>query len=69
MRLLGALQRLLRDIEADQVDVIVVYKSNRLSRPLMDFAKLAEVMDAHGVTFVSITQSFNTTTSMRRMYR
>jgi DNA invertase Pin-like site-specific DNA recombinase len=62
-----ALQRLLRDIESDQVDVIVVYKIDRLSRSLMDFAKLVEVMDAHGVTFVSVTQSFNTTTSMGRL--
>ncbi len=62
-----ALQRLLRDIQADLVDVIVVYKIDRLSRSLMDFAKLVEVMDAHGVTFVSITQSFNTTTSMGRL--
>jgi DNA invertase Pin-like site-specific DNA recombinase len=62
-----ALQRLLRDIEADRVDVIVVYKIDRLSRSLMDFAKLVEVMDAHGVTFVSVTQSFNTTTSMGRL--
>ncbi|MFO0199666.1 MAG: recombinase family protein, partial [Alphaproteobacteria bacterium] len=62
-----ALQRLLRDIEADEVDVIVVYKIDRLSRSLMDFAKLVEVMDAHGVTFVSVTQSFNTTTSMGRL--
>jgi DNA invertase Pin-like site-specific DNA recombinase len=62
-----ALQRLLRDIEADLIDVIVVYKIDRLSRSLMDFAKLVEVMDAHGVTFVSVTQSFNTTTSMGRL--
>jgi DNA invertase Pin-like site-specific DNA recombinase len=62
-----ALQRLLRDIEANRVDVIVVYKIDRLSRSLMDFAKLVEVMDAHGVTFVSVTQSFNTTTSMGRL--
>jgi DNA invertase Pin-like site-specific DNA recombinase len=62
-----ALQRLLRDIESDQVDVIVVYKIDRLSRSLMDFAKLVEVMDAHGVTFVSVKQSFNTTTSMGRL--
>ena len=62
-----ALQRLLRDIKADMVDVIVVYKIDRLSRSLMDFAKLVEVMDAHGVTFVSVTQSFNTTTSMGRL--
>lgn len=62
-----ALQRLLRDIKADLVDVIVCYKIDRLSRSLMDFAKLVEVMDAHGVTFVSVTQSFNTTTSMGRL--
>jgi DNA invertase Pin-like site-specific DNA recombinase len=62
-----ALQRLLRDIERGQVDVIVVYKIDRLSRSLMDFAKLVEVMDAHGVTFVSVTQAFNTTTSMGRL--
>ena len=62
-----ALQRLLRDIEQGLVDVIVVYKIDRLSRSLMDFAKLVEVMDAHGVTFVSVTQSFNTTTSMGRL--
>jgi DNA invertase Pin-like site-specific DNA recombinase len=62
-----ALQRLLADIEEGLVDVIVVYKIDRLSRALMDFAKLVEVMDAHGVTFVSVTQSFNTTTSMGRL--
>ena len=62
-----ALKRLLADIEQDLVDVIVVYKIDRLSRSLMDFAKLVEVMDAHGVTFVSVTQSFNTTTSMGRL--
>ena len=62
-----ALRRLLADIERDLVDVIVVYKIDRLSRSLMDFAKLVEVMDAHGVTFVSVTQSFNTTTSMGRL--
>jgi DNA invertase Pin-like site-specific DNA recombinase len=62
-----ALQRLLCDIEAGRVEVIVVYKIDRLSRSLMDFAKLVEVMDAHGVTFVSVTQSFNTTTSMGRL--
>ena len=62
-----ALQHLLRDIQSDLVDVIVVYKIDRLSRSLMDFAKLMEVMDAHGVTFVSVTQSFNTTTSMGRL--
>ncbi len=62
-----ALKRLLAAVEKDQVDVIVVYKIDRLSRALMDFAKLVEVFDAHKVTFVSITQSFNTTTSMGRL--
>src|SRR5918994_1066930 len=62
-----ALQRLLRDIEGGRVDVVVVYKIDRLSRALMDFAKLVEVFDRHGVTFVSVTQSFNTTTSMGRL--
>jgi DNA invertase Pin-like site-specific DNA recombinase len=62
-----ALQRLLRDIEQDRVDVVVVYKIDRLSRSLMDFSRLVEVFDAHDVTFVSITQSFNTTTSMGRL--
>jgi DNA invertase Pin-like site-specific DNA recombinase len=62
-----ALQRLVADIKAGRVDVIVVYKIDRLSRSLTDFAKLVEVMEAHGVTFVSVTQSFNTTTSMGRL--
>ncbi|MBL6082374.1 recombinase family protein [Belnapia sp. T18] len=62
-----ALRRLLTDIEQGRVDVIVVYKIDRLSRSLMDFAKLVETMEAHGVTFVSVTQSFNTTTSMGRL--
>jgi DNA invertase Pin-like site-specific DNA recombinase len=62
-----ALQRLLADIEAHRVDVIVVYKIDRLSRALMDFAKLVEVFDRNNVTFVSVTQSFNTTTSMGRL--
>lgn len=62
-----ALRRLLADIEQGFVDVIVVYKIDRLSRSLMDFAKLVETMEAHGVTFVSVTQSFNTTTSMGRL--
>ncbi len=61
------LQRLLADIEAGLVDVVVVYKIDRLSRALMDFARLVEVFDRHGVTFVSVTQSFNTTTSMGRL--
>jgi len=56
-----ALQRLLRDIEADWIDTVVVCKIDRLSRSLMQFAKLVETFDAHDVTFVSVTQSFNTT--------
>ncbi len=55
------------DIEDGLVDVVVVYKIDRLSRPLMGFSKLVEVFDRHGVTFVSVTQSFNTTTSMGRL--
>src|SRR2546421_2835943 len=62
-----ALKRLLADIEAQRVDVVVVYKIDRLSRALMDFAKLVEVFDRNTVTFVSVTQSFNTTTSMGRL--
>jgi site-specific DNA recombinase len=62
-----ALQRLIADIETKRVDVVVVYKIDRLSRSLMDFAKLVEVFDRNGVTFVSVTQSFNTTTSMGRL--
>jgi DNA invertase Pin-like site-specific DNA recombinase len=62
-----ALKRLLADIEAGRVDVVVVYKIDRLSRSLMDFAKLVDVFDRNEVTFVSITQSFNTTTSMGRL--
>ena len=62
-----ALKRLLADIEAGRVDVVVVYKIDRLSRSLMDFSRLVEVFDRQNVTFVSITQSFNTTTSMGRL--
>jgi DNA invertase Pin-like site-specific DNA recombinase len=62
-----ALQRLLRDIEAGMVDVVVVYKIDRLSRSLTDFAKLVELFERHNVTFVSVTQQFNTTTSMGRL--
>jgi site-specific DNA recombinase len=61
------LQRLLADMEAELVDVVVVYKIDRLSRSLMDFSKLVEVFDRNAVTFVSVTQSFNTTTSMGRL--
>ena len=62
-----ALQRLLSDIDDGLVDVVVVYKIDRLSRSLMDFSKLVEVFDRNNVTFVSVTQSFNTTTSMGRL--
>jgi DNA invertase Pin-like site-specific DNA recombinase len=61
------LKRLLSDIDAGLVDVVVVYKIDRLSRSLMDFSKLVEVFDRNDVTFVSVTQSFNTTTSMGRL--
>jgi len=62
-----ALQRLIRHVEAGAVDVVVVYKIDRLTRSLHDFHKLIEVFDKHGVTFVSVTQSFNTTSSMGRL--
>jgi DNA invertase Pin-like site-specific DNA recombinase len=62
-----ALRRLLADVEAGRVDIIVTYKLDRVSRSLTDFVKLIEVFDAHEVTFVSVTQSFNTTTSMGRL--
>src|SRR5258708_7316218 len=61
------LQRMLDDIRARKIDVIVVYKVDRLTRSLADFAKLVELFDAHGVSFVSVTQQFNTTTSMGRL--
>ena len=62
-----ALKRLIADVEDGLVDIIVVYKIDRLSRALMDFAKLVEIFDRNNVTFVSVTQSFNTTTSMGRL--
>jgi DNA invertase Pin-like site-specific DNA recombinase len=62
-----ALQQLLADVRARKVDVIVVYKVDRLTRSLADFAKLVELFDGHGVSFVSVTQQFNTTTSMGRL--
>jgi DNA invertase Pin-like site-specific DNA recombinase len=62
-----ALRRLLADIEARRVDVVVVYKIDRLTRALADFAKMVEVFDGHGVSFVAVTQQFNTTTSMGRL--
>ena len=62
-----ALQNLLSDIRAGRVDVVVVYKIDRLTRSLMDFARIVEVFDRHEVSFVSVTQQFNTTTSMGRL--
>jgi DNA invertase Pin-like site-specific DNA recombinase len=61
------LQRLIRDIEAGRVDTVVCYKIDRLSRSLTDFAKLVDVFERHNVTFCSVTQQFNTTTSMGRL--
>ncbi len=62
-----ALDRLLRDIDAGKIDCVVVYKVDRLSRSLMDFARIMETFDRHGVSFVSVTQQFNTTHSMGRL--
>jgi site-specific DNA recombinase len=62
-----ALKRLLKDVQAKKVNVIVVYKVDRLTRSLVDFAKIVEALDARGVSFVSVTQQFNTTTSMGRL--
>lgn len=62
-----ALQRLLHDIEAGRIDTVVVYKIDRLSRSLLHFTKLVETFEAHGVTFVSVTQTFSTTSSMGRL--
>src|SRR5271156_3444746 len=62
-----ALQRILSDINQGLVDVVVVYKVDRLTRSLADFAKMVEVFDARGVSFVTVTQQFNTTTSMGRL--
>lgn len=62
-----ALQRLLADVAARRIHIIVVYKVDRLTRSLADFAKLVELFDANGVSFVSVTQQFNTTTSMGRL--
>jgi DNA invertase Pin-like site-specific DNA recombinase len=62
-----ALQRLLDDVRERRVDVIVVYKIDRLTRSLADFAKIVEVLDCHGASFVSVTQQFNTTSSMGRL--
>ncbi len=62
-----ALQRLLEDVRSRRVDVVVVYKVDRLTRSLADFAKIVETFDAQGISFVSVTQQFNTTTSMGRL--
>jgi site-specific DNA recombinase len=62
-----SLQRLLDDVSAGKIDIILVYKVDRLTRSLADFAKLVQLFDQHGVSFVSITQSFNTTSSMGRL--
>src|ERR1700704_3641041 len=62
-----ALQCLLADIAANLIDVVVVYKVDRLTRSLTDFARLVEIFESHGVSFVSVTQQFNTTTSMGRL--
>jgi len=63
----AALQRLLADVTAGRVDIVVVYKIDRLTRSLADFAKIVEILDARGASFVSVTQQFNTTTSMGRL--
>jgi site-specific DNA recombinase len=62
-----ALQQLLADVRAGNIDIVLVYKVDRLTRSLADFAKLIELFDAHGVSFVSVTQSFNTSSSMGRL--
>lgn len=64
-----ALKRLLADSEAGRIDCVVVYKVDRLSRSIRDFAKIMEVFEKHGTTFVSVTQQFNTTTSLGRLTR
>ena len=61
------LKALLSDIAAGKIDIVVVYKVDRLTRSLLDFSKLVEAFDNAGVSFVSVTQSFNTTTSMGRL--
>jgi DNA invertase Pin-like site-specific DNA recombinase len=61
------LKRLMADIERGQIDIVVVYKIDRLTRSLADFSKMVEVFERHGVSFVSVTQQFNTTTSMGRL--
>ena len=61
------LKRLLADIEAGKVDIVVFYKIDRLTRSLADFSKMVEIFERYGVSFVSVTQQFNTTTSMGRL--
>jgi len=63
----AALQSLLADVRAGKINIVVVYKVDRLTRSLADFAKLVELFDQHAVSFVSVTQSFNTTSSMGRL--
>jgi DNA invertase Pin-like site-specific DNA recombinase len=63
----SALQKLLADVRAGKINTVVVYKVDRLTRSLADFAKLVELFDQHGVSFVSIAQSFNTTSGMGRL--
>lgn len=58
-----ALKRMMADIEAGKIDVVVIYKIDRLTRSLADFSKMVEVFERYGVSFVSVTQQFNTTTS------
>src|SRR5436305_8420137 len=62
-----ALQHLLADIRGSRIDIVVVYKVDRLTRSLADFARLVEIFDAQGASFVSVTQQFNTTSSMGRL--
>ena len=62
-----AITQLMQDIQAGEIDIIVVYKIDRLSRSLADFSKMVEIFDQHEVSFVSITQQFNTSTSMGRL--
>src|SRR5215475_1334507 len=62
-----AMQQLLADVRGGQIDIVLVYKVDRLTRSLADFAKLIELFDGHGVSFVSVTQSFNTSSSMGRL--
>ncbi len=62
-----AFQRLMADIERERVDIVVVYKIDRLTRSLADFSKMVEVFDRHGVSFVSVTQQINSATSMGRL--